>query len=338
MASGLGAIILVLILVKQGIETPTPAQANLLNADLSSIEAQRATQQQSLASLNQQALAEMAAIKQTQASIAALKAQTAQKITAVSQQQAALSSIKKTINNAPHAHKDDIVQSQMGGEEQYIMGLKVEGKKILFLIDASASMTDEKLIDIIRRKSSADRVKKQAPKWQRSKRIVRWMLARTPKSSQIAVVAYNNQVKMLGSSIWFSSRDANSIARVYSDLDQLVPSGSTNLQRGLQKAARLKPSNIYLLTDGLPTAGQSRYARLNPFSSCSSLLGRSSNISGACRVKLFRQSISESTPGQNTRVNVILLPIEGDPQAAPEYWRWTAATGGLLISPAMSWP
>jgi hypothetical protein len=41
---------------------------------------------------------------------------------------------------------------------------------------------------------------------------------------------------------------------------------------------------------------------------------------------------------KGVKVNVILLPIEGDPQASPEFWNWTASTGGLLISPAESWP
>jgi len=95
---------------------------------------------------------------------------------------------------------------------------------------------------------------------------------------------------------------------------------------------------MYVVTDGLPTAGQSRYASLNPFASCRSLLGKSSNISGDCRVKLFRQSVNESSPKSGVTINVILLPIEGDPQAAPEYWAWSASTGGLLISPALSWP
>jgi len=218
-----------------------------------------------------------------------------------------------------------------------VMGLKVEGQKIAFLIDSSASMTDEKLIDIIRRKTGTDSEKKQGPKWQRSKRIMHWLLARAPKGSQVAVITYNGKARSLGGSGWLRSTDAGGMQAVFRDLDAVIPTGATNLQRGLQAVARLRPTVIYLLTDGLPTAGLSRYASLNPFASCGGLLGRSTKISGACRVKLFRQSLADSAPG-SVRVNVILLPIEGDPQAAPEYWRWTGATGGLLISPAESWP
>ena len=47
-----------------------------------------------------------------------------------------------------------------GGEEDYLLGLKVEGRRIAILIDRSASMTDERLIDIIRRKVRTDAEKR----------------------------------------------------------------------------------------------------------------------------------------------------------------------------------
>ncbi len=337
MASGLGAIILVLIIVKQDVDKSLP-ETDLLQADLARLEQQQTGLRKSASDLNQNALDEITEIAKVQAKITSLKTEMSKKSQVISQKKSALSSVKETIKNAPKAKKDDVVQNDVAGEENYIMGLKIEGRRIVFLIDSSASMTDEKLIDIIRRKNTTDAEKKRGPKWQRTKRIVRWLLARAPKSSQLAVVTYNKSVKILGGVDWFSSHDATAIGRIYSEFDKLVPTGSTNLQRGLQKAKGLKPTDIYLVTDGLPTDGQSRYAGLNPFAACGSLLGRSNNISGECRVKLFRQTISESAPGRGTKINVVLLPIEGDPQAAPQYWAWTAATGGLLISPAMSWP
>jgi hypothetical protein len=66
-------------------------------------------------------------------------------------------------------------------------------------------------------------------------------------------------------------------------------------------------------------------------------LGKSATISGECRLKLFRQSIRDSSL-RGVTVNVILLPIEGDPDAANEYWAWAAQSGGLVISPAANWP
>ncbi len=337
MASGLGAIILVLIIVKQDVAKSSP-ETGLLRGDLARLEAQDAELGKSLSALNKDAMGEMRTIAGIQAEIAALKAEVSRKSDMISRRQAELSSVKNTIKNAPVAKKNDVVENDAGGEENYVMGLRVEGRRIIFLIDSSASMTDEKLIKIIRRKNTPDAEKKKGPKWQRTKRIVRWLLARTPESSQVAVVAYNRKARVLGGGGWFDSRNPDDIGRLFSDLDKLVPTGSTNLQLGLQKAVSLAPTDIYLVTDGLPTEGQSRYASLNPFAACSSLLGKSTNISGACRIKLFRQTILESAPARSVKVNVILLPIEGDPEAAPAYWAWSASTGGLLISPALSWP
>ncbi len=337
MACGLGAIILVFMIVKHNVDQPT-SEDDLLRSDLAELQQQQATLNQSISELDADALNVMKKISSNQATVSALKQEMAKKSDLLRRKNMELSAVKNTIKNAPRAKKDDVVKNDQGGEENYIMGIRVEGRKIVFLVDSSASMTDEKLIKIIRRKNSSDSEKKRGPKWQRTKRIMRWLLARTPKSSQVSVVAYNKTARVLGGSGWRSGRDANSIAKLYSAMDKLVPSGATNLQSGLQKAAALKPTDMYVITDGLPTDGQSRYASLNPFAACSSLLGKSSNISGGCRVKLFRQSIRESSPKSGVTVNVILLPIEGDPQAAPEYWAWSASTGGLLISPALSWP
>ncbi|MDX8392170.1 MAG: VWA domain-containing protein [Mariprofundaceae bacterium] len=325
------------MIVKQNVEQSN-AETDHLQTDLTQLEQQDASLHQSIALVHAETLNEIQNISRTQADVAVLKNEAAKKSDAVTRKKMALSRVQDTIKNAPKAKQDDVLQDDRGGEENYIMGIKVEGRKIVLLVDSSASMTDEKLIHIIRRKNTADSNKKRGPKWQRSKRIVRWLLARAPKSSRVSVVAYNRTAKVLGGADWLNNRDAESMKKLHRDLDKLVPTGPTNLQLGLQKAAALKPTDIYLLTDGLPTAGQSRYASLNPFAACSSLLGKSSNISGECRVKLFRQSVHESAPKGGVKINVILLPIEGDPQAAPEYWAWSASTGGLLISPALSWP
>ncbi|MDT8311820.1 MAG: VWA domain-containing protein, partial [Methylophaga sp.] len=111
----------------------------------------------------------------------------------------------------------------------------------------------------------------------------------------------------------------------------------TNLQKGLNAINKFAPSNLYVITDGLPTKGESQYRSLNPFAKCNSLTGNAQTISGDCRKRLFQQTVQESNR-QGTQVDVILLPLEGDPDAVNQYWLWAASTGGLLISPASNWP
>ncbi len=222
-------------------------------------------------------------------------------------------------------------------EENYLMGLKVEGPRIAILVDASASMTDEKLIDIIKTKSGSKAGKLQASKWLRTKRVIEWLLARLPIDSEVMAVAFNEQATALGQPGWQKAGGSGAIQAIIQDMNGLVPEGGTNLQLGLQAINKQSPSNIYIVTDGLPTRGESSYKSLNPFASCGSLTGTSKTISGECRVKLFRQTIKDSHVPAAV-INTILLPIEGDPDAVNEFWAWTASTGGLLISPASDWP
>ncbi|WP_218044759.1 vWA domain-containing protein [Aestuariispira insulae] len=269
--------------------------------------------------------------------IEAVRAATEKLASANENQSGKIQNLIKQIEEAPPAKADDVIEDQRGGEENYLMGLKVDGRKIAILIDASASMTDEKLIDIIQRKSQSDQVKQQGPKWQRTKRVAKWLLSRLPKTAQVSVITFNDKVRFLGGAAWINARDSNNLNGLLGDLEQVVPTGPTNLQKALDFVQKERPSNIYLVTDGLPTEGRSSYKSLNPFAKCNSITGGGSTISGDCRVKLFRQSVKDSAP-LKTPTNVVLLPLEGDPQAAPEFWLWSAQTGGLLISPAINWP
>jgi outer membrane murein-binding lipoprotein Lpp len=338
MSCGLGAVVLVFMLVKHNVGSST-TENDLLAGDVQRLELQQAELQQTLEQLLNISQSEAEKIAQLKARLAQLEQSLAQKQLSLAQKKNRLAALKNDIAKRPIAQKEDLIEDDRGGEENYLMGLKVEGRRIAVLVDSSASMTDEKLLNIIKRKNGSAASKKKGPKWLRTRKIVRWLLARVPKTSQLTVVSYNGSVKSLGSGrgSWQIADNPASLQALYRDLDTIVPEGATNLQKGLQAVSGRRVTDLYVITDGLPTVGESRYASLNPFASCSSLLGKSSTISGECRVKLFRQTIKDSKLA-GIKVNVILLPIEGDPDAANEYWGWAALSGGLMISPAVNWP
>ena len=336
MSCGLGAVVLVFMLVKHNVGSST-SETDLLTGDVQRLELQEVELQQTLAQLRNISQSKAEDIALLRAKLTHLQQSISQNKLSLVQKKDQLAALKKDISSRPVAQKDDLVEDDRGGEEQYLMGLKVEGRRIAVLVDSSASMTDEKLLDIIKRKNGSAADKKQGPKWRRTIKTVRWLLARVPKTSQLVVISYNASVQSLGGANWQKADNPALLQAMYHDLDKIVPEGATNLQKGLQAVSGRGATDLYVVTDGLPTVGESRYASLNPFASCSSLLGRSSTISGECRVKLFRQSIKDSKLG-NLKVNVILLPIEGDPDAANEYWGWAALSGGLMISPALNWP
>ena len=336
MSCGLGAMVLVFILVKYDV-SDSNAEANNLVAEVRLLESQQVRLQQTLDQLRNTSQTETEKIKKLKEKIAQIKQGLSKKESNLKNKKGELTALKNSIATRPIAHKDDLIEDDRGGEENYLIGLKVEGRRIVVLIDSSASMTDEKLLNIIRRKNSSTQNKKQGPKWLRTKKIVRWLLARTPKVSQLSVLAFNNSIHSLGKSKWVTVNTDGILKDFYEKLDSIVPTGATNLHKGLQAVSRLNATDLYIITDGLPTTGESNYAHLNPFSGCSSLLGNSKSISGECRVKLFRQTVKDASLA-DVKVNIILLPIEGDPSAVNEYWSWAASTGGLVISPAVTWP
>ena len=336
MSCGLGAMVLVFILVKYD-ASDSNAEANNLIAEVQLLESQQVRLQQTLDQLRNTSQTETEKIKRLKEKLVQIKQGLSKKESNVKNKKGELTALKNSIATRPIAHKDDLIEDDRGGEENYLIGLKVEGRRIVVLIDSSASMTDEKLLNIIRRKNSSTQDKKQGPKWLRTKKIVRWLLARTPKLSQLSVLSFNDSIHSLGKSKWVTVNTDGILKDFYEKLDSIVPTGATNLHKGLQAVSRLNATDLYIITDGLPTAGESNYAHPNPFSGCSSLLGGSKSISGECRVKLFRQTIKDASL-VDVKINIILLPIEGDPSAVNEYWSWAAGTGGLVISPAVNWP
>ncbi len=336
MSCGLGAVVLVFMLVKHN-AVPSVSETDLLTKEVQQLELTQAELSQTLAQLQTISHSRSDTRAQLQARLAQLEQSLAQKKRSLAQKKARLAALKNDISKRPIARREDLVESDTGGEENYLMGLKIQGPRIAVLMDTSASMTDEKLIDIIKRKNGSDADKRQGPKWLRTKKIMRWILARVPKTSQLSVISYNSSVRSIGKTNWMKLDTSAALGAFYQELDEIIPQGATNLQKGLQAISGQGVTDLYVITDGLPTVGESRYANLNPFSGCSSLLGKSSTISGECRVKLFRQTLKETLLGP-VKVNVILLPIEGDPDAVNEYWEWAARSGGLLISPARNWP
>ena len=345
MSCGLGAVVLVFMLVKHNVETKAKAteekprnQVERMKSDLDRLKRQEAELSQALAAAISKSKAAAAEVATASSKLDSLQQGLDQKQKTISEQREKLKALKKKVEGIDTAKSSDVLEDQHVGEQNYLIGLKVVGQKIAILVDASASMTDVRLLDIIRRKNGSAREKQAGPKWQRTKRIVTWLMARLPKDAVFDVIAFNGDARSLGPKGWKPSGNADALSQTLTALENIVPQGPTNLQRGLEVLSAAAPTNVYLITDGLPTEGTSNYKSLNPFADCSSLWGSSSTISGACRLKLFKHSIQSYRISRSSPINVILLPIEGDPVASPALWTWVALTGGLLISPAGSWP
>lgn len=338
MACGLGAVILIFMLVKFNDTSPQPHdEEQRLKNELAQLIKQHNDLTSSIASASGQQQQQLSSLDEIKKQIARLQQQAAATAQSLKDKTRALATLEQAVAAAPPKAADPVAIAGKG-EESYLLGLKVEGSHIGILLDHSASMTNEKLLAIIKTKIGSDSEKRSAKKWQRTKRVARWLLARAPQTAKVSVVAFNNDAKVLGPKALISMSDEGDVKQISDAIETLIPEQGTNLQSALNKIAEVAPrmTNLYVITDGLPTLGE-RGSGLAAFRKCSSFFGKSLTITGQCRQYLFDHSISKSRLS-GVQVNVILLPLEGDPGAADAYWRWSANTGGLVISPASSWP
>ena len=169
MSCGLGAMVLVFILVKYDV-SDSNAEANNLIAEIQLLESQKVKLQQTLAQLLNTSQSETEKIEIIKEKLAQTKQGLSKKESNLNNKRRELTALKNNIASRPIARKDDLIEDDRAGEENYLIGLKVEGRRIVILIDSSASMTDEKLLNIIRRKNSSIQNKKQGPKWLRTKK------------------------------------------------------------------------------------------------------------------------------------------------------------------------
>jgi cell division protein FtsB len=223
--------------------------------------------------------------------------------------------------------KGDNLRTIIGaGDRLYLTGLKIGGKRVLFLVDASASMLDKTIVNIVRRRNMADEEKKNSAKWQRAIGSVEWLLAKMPTETKFQIFWFNQMAMpaVENSRGWLSTSSPDDVSAAIEGLDAVVPGRGTSLYRAFEVARDLnpRPDNIYLITDGLPTMGDS-VPVLN-------------KVTGKKRRQHFRRAI-DVLP-RDVPVNVILLPMEGDPAATSAYWRLVQATQGSFIAPAEDWP
>lgn len=339
MACGLGAVLLILIIVNFNDDTPIPTnEIERLEQELAATQSQSqsiANSTNTLQADTQEAQAN--ATEQAQRIAQLTLTQTALK-QAIAQKKAVLAELADAVAATAPQTANDVIDLPAVNDETYLLGLVIEGARIGILIDTSASMTDASLIEIIKRKLASDGVKTQGPKWQRTLRIIKWMIARLPEKSDVAIVSFNEKANVLGAQAINRAKVPTHIEKLLADVNALVPQNGTNLQEGLDILYRAMPNmtDLYIITDGLP----SLISLSSGFSSsrgCNPLPGKQSTISGNCRVQVMQRTLNVNKL-MGVRTNIVLLPLEGDPQAAALYWQWANVTGGTFISPAATWP
>ncbi len=233
--------------------------------------------------------------------------------------------LRKQKQKLQEAKKSKQLRATEGeGQRQYVAGFRVEGRRILILLDRSASMQDERIASIIRNKFLPIKYQIESYKWRWARSIFEWVLAHLPEQAQYQVWGFSTTATpALPKSGWLQAKDEKRMEEVIAAVQGWVPSGGTRLDTTLAKVARMKPrpDAVYLITDGLPTQGKSWFKK--------------NRVSPSQRMEFFH-SATKGIAGPP--FNIVLLPLEGDPAAAGAYWGFAMQTDGQFLAPAEDWP
>ena len=342
MACGLGAVILILVVLKQ--------QAPIQISHLHSNDSVSVAKTNDNVTLLQEKLDALIVQADASKSVSGKQSQVSGEISAkIVQETLVLSAAKKksivldksiekiraTLTKINNTTLNSVVELPTITQPQYLVGLRVTGKKIIILLDRSASMTARELLQIVKFKASPVATRRSAKKWNNAFNSVWWLVSRAPTHSQLKIASFNDTIDFHAKN-WVLVSDSAGLEKIKTDMKTLVPTGSTNLESAVDSAIKAGADHIYIITDGLPTASPAGPSLLG-LDGCGSKLIKRNQVSGECRISLFKRTVAVAV-GKPVRISIVLMPLEGDPDAAPLFSKWALSKGGILLSAARNWP
>ncbi len=342
MSCGFGAVALIFLIIKheadsqvEAVNEDLQAEVNLLQEEVNIGEEYMVRLRNTLAAIDEQLVEAQGLarrinddVEATRSRVEALSDNDAdEKIRELQDRLRSLDEERQRIEDENEQRGNDVRRFVGQGDRQYLTGLKLGGTHVLILLDSSASMLDDSLVNVIRRRNMSDSVKRASKKWQRSLATVEWLIARFPREVNYQIYTFNTEVEPALENTraqWQSLSERDKLEQGIENLRQVIPAGGTNLERAFRSLQSFEPmpDNVFLITDGLPTQG-ARAAKRN-------------TVSGPERLKLFDQAVAVLP--RSIPINVILAPMEGDPLAAGKFWRLAQISRGSFLSPSEDWP
>ncbi|MGE0483057.1 MAG: vWA domain-containing protein [Gammaproteobacteria bacterium] len=341
MSCGFGAVVLLFLIIKHQTEVAVIAPEYDLSVEVDTLRQEIGAARERLGELEARAggqadalaAAERAAATAREA-LAAARHEAPASNAAVRQEidrlraSIARTQVDKHAVEAQIAAKSRAVRTYAGeGNREYLTGIQLGGRRILILLDASASMLDERIVNVIRRRNMDDAAKRRAAKWRQALATVDWISARFPADSQFQIYTFDTRAEPALADTagrWLAVSDGNRLNDAVAAVKARIPDGGSSLERAFMVMSELNPppDNVYLITDGLPTQG------LSP--------PRGTTVDGGARLRLFEQAVTRIPRG--IPINVVLLPMEGDPMAPSAFWQIALYSQGSFLSPASDWP
>ncbi len=341
MSCGFGAVVLLFLIIKHQTEVAVALPEYDLSVEVDTLRREIAAAELMVTDLTRRSAAVDERIAGARRRVDDQKAALAAQLDRISAQGATGSSevaslkaaikrleIEKRALLAQIHEKSRNVRTYVGeGNREYLTGIQLGGKRILILLDASASMLDESIVNVIRRRNMDAAAKRRSAKWQQALATVDWITARFPADSRYQIYSFDTRARPVldgTAGDWLRVADTAQLNSAVAATRDLVPEGGSSLERAfmVMESMNPRPDNVYLITDGLPTQGTSA--------------PRGSTVTGRERLRLFERAVERIPRG--IPINVILLPMEGDPMAPSAFWQIALYTEGAFLSPASDWP
>ena len=155
-----------------------------------------------------------------------------------------------------------------------------------------------------------------------------WLTSQIRPGTKVQIYVFNEQARSVVDSSdgrWITVADGATLDAAIRSLRQVVPAKGTSLINAFAviRSLQPQPDNVFLITDGLPTQGEKPPAGVE-------------DVKQERRVKFMVDAV-RSVP-RRLPVNVMLLPMDGDPSAAGYFWELAMASGGSFLTPSRDWP
>lgn len=353
---GLGAAVLLLLIVRYGETIAETDEQGLLLVQVTEIQQQIAIKQEKLTELERIAEAirsQITAKTSEENATSAVSRLQAQRLSTllqeVQRQRAALNKARQQLASAAVANQQKAKVATEQSSQQHLTGLMVNSDRVLVLLDRSASMLSDTLVEIIRLRASPMPTRANAKKWVSARGAVKWVVDELADGASYQVLTFSDEIhdargKEIKANVapGWEVKSAGGLPKeqMVNAIAQRHPDGPTNLKSALEAASRMRPlpAQIMLITDGYPT--MPTQGRMRPLRNCHTSSGRSSIlITPQCRLEVFKDARRMAERSlKHVRIDVILLPLEGDSNSIYGYWHLASHFGGRLLTPAQGWP
>ncbi|MEJ2273265.1 MAG: hypothetical protein P8Y01_01620 [Woeseiaceae bacterium] len=347
MSCGFGAVILFFMIINSRVNETTEDEPSKLMAETNRLEVEVLEGRKNLALMRNtkqkletekedadSKIAQIIAlIQELQAELEKYDKDTLAKIERVEKLQSDIKSLEEEVKRllAVKAEQDaagEQIRTFKGeGDRQYLTGLKLGGERTLILVDRSASMLSDKIVNIIRRRNLPKSDQLRSRKWRQVVATVDWLTSQFAAEDQYQIYMFNNITEPVirgTDGVWLTAGDGVQLSEAVRVLRRTAPENGTNMLSAFEVAAKLdpRPDNIILLVDGMPTMQAAATDK--------------DVISPNERLNLFSGAARQLPSG--IPVNIMLFPMEGDFDAPISFWSLALTTGGSFLTVSRDWP